>query len=524
MGVSPYRLGAAAARELNGSTVFNLAGFDGGINDRDLALTIITNDGFVLTKNKNHHRSWGIALAQNIVPRGQTMTLITEVNDIGKFAEQTPAVRSTLKLAYGGNDKILESALRLADNSAPLPAHIVTITVVDSPEDFVDLATVSVTLLGLSEAQRPRWRNFVTAFVYVAQQNIRPVRSLPATESMKIAMAKNPALRLRARDGLLTLNVEIEDNGFSKTVNLHSFTVRLVAPTPPLQARLESETQKPIIAPITLTNTAGVSLFVASVSVAGGVGNYQYQGISVAGETLHVDPAGVISIPASLNSLPGAGKSITFAIQVDDSGDLSGGSPPVMLSLTLVYIKPLPPIAAVITDSAGMTLAGQITLGHVGGLSLLVARVSASGGTGIYEYRAGAAGGRALQLDSTGVIYMPASLTLAANSTLVLTINIQIDDVGENSEQTAPARTSLRLTWRTPPKPLRMQALFLDDTAVVGGNLATTYIYSEQFKPANQLIAATLTAPLTLAKISAVDGTPPYEIRKTGSTRGVGFI
>ena len=52
--------------------------------------------------------------------------------------------------------------------------------------------------------------------------------------------------------------------------------------------------------------------------MTGESGNYEYIGVSVAGETLHLDSDGVIYIPATLQPLAGNGRNITFAVKVND--------------------------------------------------------------------------------------------------------------------------------------------------------------------------------------------------------------
>ena len=412
LGSNPYRLAALQTSELGKRIVFNLGGVTGGVNDNTLALTLIQNDGFTLTLRPNTNgRAWGVAVAADAVPDGRTLTLIAEMNDVGKFMEHTPPVRATLRVAYGGvQSPVLESAVRLADDSAAFPDEVLTVTVADLPAVSVPIASVSVTLLGIDDSQRARWRNFVTAFVYFGEQRTRAVRTLSATGDMRILMSHAGAVRLRDGAARMTLHLEIEDNAFSKSVNRHTLTVDL--------------------------------------------------------------------------------------------------------------FPPIPPIVAAPTNENGDAIAGAVTIGHVGGISLFVASVSASGGTGGYAYTGISVAGETLHLDSDGVVYIPASLTLAADTTTTITFAVQVDDSGARSDTTDAALLSLTLTYITPPKPLLMQAQFLDGRDAPQGDLATTHIYSDSFAD-SRLTPATLQAEMPLAKVVAMYGRAPYTFKKEGEGGGL---
>ena len=412
LGSNPYRLAALQTSELGKRIVFNLGGVTGGVNDNTLALTLIQNDGFTLTLRPNTNgRAWGVAVAADAVPDGRTLTLIAEMNDVGKFMEHTPPVRATLRVAYGGvQSPVLESAVRLADDSAAFPDEVLTVTVADLPAVSVPIASVSVTLLGIDDSQRARWRNFVTAFVYFGEQRTRAVRTLSATGDMRILMSHAGAVRLRDGAARMTLHLEIEDNAFSKSVNRHTLTVDL--------------------------------------------------------------------------------------------------------------FPPIPPIVAAPTNENGDAIAGAVTIGHVGGISLFVASVSASGGTGGYAYTGISVAGETLHLDSDGVVYIPASLTLAADTTTTITFAVQVDDSGARSDTTDAALLSLTLTYITPPMPLRAQAQFLDGRDAPEGDLATMHIYSEEFAD-SRVIPATLRAEATLAKVAAMYGRSPYTFKKEGEGGGL---
>ena len=107
---------------------------------------------------------------------------------------------------------------------------------------------------------------------------------------------------------------------------------------PEIAAAMKTAGGETISKPLTITHEGGVSVFVASVSASGGVGNYSYAGISVAGQTLHLDSNGVVYIPATLSPLVGDGKTMTFAVDVNDSGDGDVATGATRISLTLVYL------------------------------------------------------------------------------------------------------------------------------------------------------------------------------------------
>ena len=107
---------------------------------------------------------------------------------------------------------------------------------------------------------------------------------------------------------------------------------------PEIAAAMKTAGGETISKPLTITHAGGVSVFVASVSASGGVGNYSYAGISVAGQTLHLDSKGVVYIPATLSPLTGDGKTITFAVDVNDSGEGDVATGANRISLTLVYL------------------------------------------------------------------------------------------------------------------------------------------------------------------------------------------
>ena len=95
---NPYRVSASRAGVLGSRTIFNL-GASGGANQNALKVSIVTNDGFDMPTTDG--RYWPVRISANIVPEGQTLTLIVELNDVGANSENTDATRVTLRAVYG---------------------------------------------------------------------------------------------------------------------------------------------------------------------------------------------------------------------------------------------------------------------------------------------------------------------------------------------------------------------------------------------------------------------------------------
>ena len=95
---NPYRVSASRAGVLGSRTIFNL-GASGGANQNALKVSIVTNDGFDMPTTDG--RYWPVRILANIVPEGQTLTLIVELNDVGANSENTDATRVTLRAVYG---------------------------------------------------------------------------------------------------------------------------------------------------------------------------------------------------------------------------------------------------------------------------------------------------------------------------------------------------------------------------------------------------------------------------------------
>ena len=110
----------------------------------------------------------------------------------------------------------------------------------------------------------------------------------------------------------------------------------------PLVAELKTKSGGRFPGGLTVFSLTKASVFVASVSASGGIGDYTYTGVSVSGATLHVDSSGVISIPATLPPLVG-GNDIVFAVDADDSAEGSDNAPAIRLRLTLSYVFAPPP-------------------------------------------------------------------------------------------------------------------------------------------------------------------------------------
>ena len=87
---------------------------------------------------------------------------------------------------------------------------------------------------------------------------------------------------------------------------------------------------------INITGPAAASMFVASLSVTGGNENYVFTGIPHGGKTLRVDSSGVIYIPDNIAPLPD-GLSITFAVELSDSGPQAQYTTNNTISLTVMY-------------------------------------------------------------------------------------------------------------------------------------------------------------------------------------------
>ena len=93
-----YRVSASRAGVLGSRTIFNL-GASGGANQNPLQARIITNDGFDMPTTDG--RDWPVRISTDIVPVGQTLTLIVELNDVGANSEHTDPKRVNLRVIYG---------------------------------------------------------------------------------------------------------------------------------------------------------------------------------------------------------------------------------------------------------------------------------------------------------------------------------------------------------------------------------------------------------------------------------------